>query len=101
MTDKFTPGPWFYDEQTESVGSPAGWVANVPSERSRKSDVTFGDVRADGQLIAAAPDLLRACRLACEWAAGFPLGGEMDVRAAMEVYEATKRAIVKVEGGQE
>lgn len=58
-----TPGPWFYDVRTESIGCEAGWIVG-PYWHDQKSDGEFGDQDADGRLIAAAPDLLKACEAA-------------------------------------
>lgn len=42
-------------------------------------------------------ELLKACRAAAEWSAGFPLGGDMDALAAADVYSLTTAAIARVE----
>lgn len=46
----YTNGPFFYDEQTESIGCPAGWLARV--DHTSKGDGKFGNPDDDGELIA-------------------------------------------------
>jgi len=59
-----TPGDFFYDPRTESIGSEAGWIARV--EHTQKGDGEFGNPDDDGYLFAAAPDLLAALEIV-EW----------------------------------
>jgi hypothetical protein len=81
MTDKHTIGPWSYlprhiAESEPEVRAPAGWLICC----------TAGD--ADARLIAAAPDLLEACRLLLSSAHDYQTG----------VAEA-EAAIAKATGG--
>ena len=62
-----TPGPWWYDKRTESIGCPSGWLGKV--QLTRKADPSFGNPDDDGQLMAAAPELLAALK-AIEWIDG-------------------------------
>jgi len=63
---KHTPGPWAYDERFGIVGSVwdaqgdqvAQAAQRVPVEGPR----SFDERRANGRLMAAAPDLLKALR---------------------------------------
>jgi len=55
-----TPGPWWYDEHTECIGSSAGWICSLRYYGERKSDVPFGGQTNDANLIASSPDLLEA-----------------------------------------
>jgi len=54
-----TPGEWFYDRRTESIGFPSGWLG---STKGREGE-GLGDQHDDGQLMAAAPRLLAACEV--------------------------------------
>lgn len=57
-----TPEPWFYDRRTESIGYAGGWIAGLDGREGEG----LGCQRDDGMLMAAAPLLLRACKLWCE-----------------------------------
>ena len=59
-----TEGEWGYDKRRGSVYGPPGWIASV--QHDRKGDSDFGDIDADGQLLAAAPALLAACKALLE-----------------------------------
>ena len=100
MTEhKYTPGEWGYDKRCGDVYGRPGWIAHVQHER--KGDPEFGDRDADGQLMASAPDLLRACEAALEQLGvligvasnEFPSCPEDD-----RVYEMVKAAIAKATG---
>lgn len=54
-----TPGSWTYNERVKCIAAPAGWVASLVGHR-------VGDQKADGILMASAPDLLEACEAAIE-----------------------------------
>ena len=56
---KHTPGPWFYDKRTESIGCSCGWIGRVQHEH--EGDGEFGNPDDDGHLLAAAPELLDLC----------------------------------------
>ena len=62
MTDAHTPGPWTVFNTHLGVGVCATWdvahCGGFDTNRSRDEEV------ANARLIAAAPDLLEACRLA-------------------------------------
>jgi len=60
-----TPGPWWYDRRTNSIGCPSGWLGRV--EHTRKADPPFGNLDDDGQLLAAAEGLLAACETALNY----------------------------------
>jgi len=91
-----TPGPWWYNEHTECIGSPAGWVATL-GVRERKSDVPFGKKIDDAHLIAAAPDLLVACKMAFAELGDMRYEGSDDY----DVMGVLKAAIAKAEGEAE
>ena len=48
-----TKGPWWWDQKTECVATPAGYTAAL-SEREQKSDMPLRDSDADGTFIAFA-----------------------------------------------
>lgn len=52
-----TGRPWWYDEKTGSICSPAGYLASGLEYREKKSDTPFGDKGADIALLAFSPDL--------------------------------------------
>ena len=64
MTDAHTPGPWVADEYPHGdcwqikYGTHGNWLAEVMIDGDHKG------AAADARLIAAAPDLLEALRLA-------------------------------------
>lgn len=55
-----TQGRWWWDDHTECVASPAGWIASL-EYHEQKSDVPLADSRDDGTFIANARDDLPAC----------------------------------------
>jgi hypothetical protein len=60
----YTPGPWFFDKRTLSIGFSGGWIASVDDQH--REGEGLGVIFDDGKLIAAAPDLLEVLR-AVEW----------------------------------
>jgi hypothetical protein len=87
-----TPGPFFYDKRTESVGCPAGWIASV--QHTSKGDGEFGNPDDDGELFAAAPNLLAAC----EALVAMCDGGTFDLGDLTEIYDDACAAIAKARG---
>jgi hypothetical protein len=101
---KHTPGPWITDDDTEVI-------AKIPSDSPNKSspdilticravdveiyaDNRSGSTAANARLIAAAPDLLAACK-AAEYAAN-----HVDCISAMQhALPAIRAAIAMAEGG--
>lgn len=61
MTTNHTPGPWENMEHSDVVMSQSGWVVaqGGPIGGSRPPD---NEAFANARLIAAAPDLLEACK---------------------------------------
>ena len=88
-----TPGPWWYDEHTECIGSPAGWICSLHYYGERKSDVPFGGQTNDARLIAAAPDLLQACKVALD-----ALGCDRIRQDRLEAQRIIHAAVRKAEG---
>ena len=59
-----TPGPWWYDKRTESIGCASGWLGRVTP--TQKAEPPFGNPDADGLLMATSPMLLAACEAALD-----------------------------------
>lgn len=106
-TARHTPGPWIWDDNTLRPANPDPNTSNVSSILDAESGYGFmgGDVlatcaelNADLALIAAAPELLEALKLAAhclQWhAAQHPAG--MDCKA----IEDARAAIAKATGQQ-
>jgi hypothetical protein len=92
-----TPGPWRYEAATKTIRSvPANyWLATMDSFDGAV------DHEANARLIAAAPDLLEACRMFCDTMAfspsSVPGAIEHDLKIA---YDHAVAAIAKAEGRQ-
>lgn len=60
---KHTPGPWRYDRCNGSPTTGEHMIAGgKPGYLAEVRDCGSGDVSANARLIAAAPDLLEACK---------------------------------------
>ena len=79
---KHTPGPWDVEHDTEIIAAEGKWIAEADT---RSINFVNGEATANAHLIAAAPDLLRACEVALERA---DMGGA--VRAMLT--DAVKKA---------
>lgn len=79
-----TPGPWSVDESGCDVLTPDGW-------RIARMDLT-DQGEADARLVAAAPDLLAACRAALQ---DF---GSLPARVGAASSRLIAEAIAKAEG---
>lgn len=99
--NKHTPGPWTMFECLESMTAiygpenhQIGWVIQ---EYNRKipgyaNNLTLADSdRANARLVAAAPDLLEACRLALEYL-------QKSQFSDGDAYPALLKAIEKADG---
>ncbi len=97
-----TPGPWHvgyrqagdedgwadYQEYDRQCGV---WAEPAPTDSEYEPYVVCQpDTEADAELIAAAPDLLAACRLALQWIPDYPQV-KADVKA--EIRAAISKAI--------
>ena len=92
-----TPGPWWYDEHTECIGSPAGWICSLQYYGERKSDVPFGGQTNDANLIATSPNLLALCRDLYAEVGG---GGDLDWHLRERGYAERLRVLIeKADGG--
>ena len=62
MTTKFTPGPWFFDDEHEEVTAEARrrkGLTRIATVNLGWSEPFNSEQNANARLIAAAPDLLR------------------------------------------
>lgn len=62
-----TPGPWAYDPDSKEVFSTnelhgCGWIALVKGNDSQGCPLPVAEHEANASLIAAAPELLAACK---------------------------------------
>lgn len=101
-----TPGPWTADETSEdaidvldSKGRSicvASYLLCIehPGESFRFDKITESEFRANGRLIASAPDLLKAARHALAWF------NDPDNLEHQDAYDALEQAIIKAEGGE-
>lgn len=90
---KHTPGPWFLSRTMEQVESAGPSIARVIYGTRHESLAEFA---ANARLIAAAPDLLAACRLALathSLSESEPGGPKLS-----DVSKALRAAISKAEG---
>lgn len=87
---KHTPGPWRYDRCNSSPTTGEHMIAGgKPGYLAEVRDCGSGDVSANARLIAAAPDLLEACKAVDEATRGG------DYEAA---FKAVRAAIAKATG---
>lgn len=100
MNDKHTPGPWSVFTKNDGTmmvaKTPTHYIAKVVGSSA------VGDVRAkfmaDARLIAAAPDMLEALRMAAAAYAAGP--NPAAVRAEMDsAIDYIRAAIAKATGG--
>ncbi len=87
-----TPGPWRQGGVKEL--SPTGKCREIVADDGRIGLVygtTDGDCKANAQLIAAAPELLEACRLVFLWM----IGGQPGPHSDSIVLEQVRLAIHK------
>ena len=90
-----TPGPW--KVQKTRSNRPITMIMTVDKQGAVICDMNKiggNDIDADARLIAAAPDLLAACKLALEYTGWHYHAG------AQEAHDALKAAIAKAEGTQ-
>lgn len=89
-TSKHTPGPWTFDGQHRRVSKNMAVICHVGD---LCTDSQWEQDRANARLIAAAPDLLSACRIALEAIKDAHHGISTDDREA-----TIEQAIAKAEG---
>jgi len=94
-----TPGPW---EINQRVDNPCGIDAFISIANVHGVAYAFGDTKeqreANAHLIAAAPDLLEACKAVLRWAQVMNLYGTSSEPACVDMCEA---AIAKAEGSDQ
>ena len=101
-----TPGPWAYDADSCEVfgtteGRSCGWVAKVVGGDSNDCRLPYDERVANARLIAAAPDLLAACKaLAHDIRAMQFTDGEyrLSLDSARSILALLDREISKAEG---
>lgn len=105
---KRTPKPWKYDGDNAVVAPAANnaiiaWLPGGVAYDSRgQNRPVYIDVEANAHLIAAAPDLLAACKLALEWLDDVcdpslePFGNCTE--EGLAAYRQIEAAIAKAEG---
>jgi hypothetical protein len=100
---KHTPGPWFHDDfDRHYVVAGRGHIYICRADDGRDDDEgtaegrygTEEEVEANARLIAAAPELLTACRLAGEKLSSVTQPGE----SGWDAVSACRDAINKAEG---
>ena len=84
-----TPGPWFFDKRTLSIGFAGGWIASI-DDQYREGE-GLGVIFDDAHLIAAAPELLEALKSLADTPAH-------DTKAIAEAWDKAYKAIAKAEG---
>ena len=99
MSDgKHTPGPWAFDGDftIHTADDVAARIAVVCTD-----NVDDAQVKADGHLIAAAPDLLAALKQFRTKAYNAAIGSGMDDEWATAACSLADAAIAKAQGGTE
>ena len=91
MTTQHTPGPWNHAADSLRPGRYSIYH-NGPIAHCGDTTAEPGDGLANARLIAAAPDLLNACRQAADWIDRHRVSG------ALGVYDLARAAIAKAEG---
>ncbi len=96
MTTKYTPGPWAADRQRVLVprtdGKPQLAIAHAHGITAHFDD----EAEANALLMAAAPELLSACKLVIARMAAERT--EDAVQLSAETYDALTAAIARAEG---
>jgi hypothetical protein len=81
-----TEGPWrVIHHGGDSYGVQMGRIGGFMLD-------AHSNPEANARLMAAAPDMLRACRHALDWLASYPGGG------ASKAYDHVRAALAKAEG---
>jgi hypothetical protein len=105
---KHTPGPWLRDGKTIYALMHAGWRKGVEQFKNRFYCSVYGDKDCDddeweatARLIASAPDLLEACRVAMK---GLAIYADLHPESAYKVrwvVNYVNDAIAKAEGARD
>jgi hypothetical protein len=101
MTDQHTPGPWLVDfgETTSVRLSDGSRVASVAHLRLY-SRAAASEVAANAHLIAAAPDMLEALKVAAKAELYDPATGLIDADVLDIVQDVARAAYAKATGGR-
>jgi hypothetical protein len=111
MSAKHTPGPWELDDENAvcAGGVYIAAVKQVPCVAIRSIDLVTWD--ANARLIAAAPDLLDACRAMVAWDAAENSAEPFDndngtgfyqrIALCREAFDKARAAIAKATGEQQ
>ncbi|MEE3046621.1 MAG: hypothetical protein VX620_15335 [Pseudomonadota bacterium] len=102
---KHTPGPWKSYILRSKAGRDLGWIVEHSNGRIAWTSLAYADTNkeadkndpareANARLIAAAPDLLNACKAVFDDVASI----DNDSCLSLEVGRALKAAIAKAEG---
>lgn len=107
---KHTPGPWKFDTFTEHPSKDGGYFIYSPGEKKGLGSlfnsgkhstyrVDSGECRANACLMAAAPELLKACKKALSHLAPIAASGDKEafVRSYLESVMFLKQAIKEAE----
>ena len=100
-----TPGPWDVDDDTMEIfsitpGHSTGWIAKVLGNDDNGRPLTPDEMAANARLIACAPEMLDALRLAADAIdlAQAQVDSENDRDNLCKRLVAVKRVITKAEG---
>lgn len=97
---KHTPGPWLFNQPVEHAGTvSADNVGKRIAVICAPSLGPTGETIANGNLIAAAPELLDVCQRVFKFAKAVADDGDMD-EEAKPLYEALRDAIAQATGEQ-
>jgi len=92
IQEKHTPGPWKVGGTRITVYTQDGLTIAT----AKRYDGL--DAEANAQLIAAAPELLKACKSVIQW---YEDSGNTDPAiGSVELWSQCKKAIAKAEGGE-
>ncbi len=111
---KHTPGPWIYARGPSGIATVAwceDYAIGPDTGRGNPSQANYddhGDAESDARLIAAAPELLAACRaIDKEWSefwpegpdGGKPPGRVFDIgKTTRQIWRGLRAAIAKATG---
>jgi len=103
-TTMHTPGPWGFDVIKDEAGIPDEYVVygNHPSDLDEIADIKYSEVegrqRANAALIAAAPELLEALKVAREWMGSDAPKYQNGAHVLKDAQKLVDRVISKAEG---
>lgn len=98
MKRNHTPGPWRAGDAGHTVFGPKRSDGSLPASIAVMREVVEGSVGANCRLMAAAPELLEACKTLLAFANSVRPGGGV-LRTEREMLLDARAAIAKAEGG--